>query len=168
MTSTNAPAAETERADLRTALGSEHQRLHALFREVVDAFESGSREGASVRFAELERDLEAHLRMEEDEIFPRLARVDPREAQALRDEHDRIREVVTTLGVGVDLHATRASAVIDLVRMLDQHAKREDALAYRWADANLDEPARASLLARARDRLATLEARVKLAGASTP
>lgn len=152
---------------VRTVLGREHERLASLFREVVDAFESGSQEGAAVRFNELERTLEAHLQMEEEHILPGLARVDPQEAKTLREEHDRIRALVASLGVGLDLHATRASAIVDLVKTLEAHAKREDTLAYRWAEANLDEPTRAKLRVRVSDRLAHLAARLKLPGAST-
>ncbi|HEX6241301.1 MAG TPA: hemerythrin domain-containing protein, partial [Polyangiales bacterium] len=63
------------------------------------------------------------------------------EAAALRREHHLIRDKLLQLGVGVDLHVTRHAQVEEFVRELRAHAKREDDLMYRWAEAQLDDPA---------------------------
>lgn len=119
-------------------LVDEHERMNALFSDVVDAFDSGSAQAAGELFTALETQLEAHMRMEEEHVLPGLARVDPLEARELREEHDAIRARLSELAVRVDLHAARVEAVTDLVRTLHAHARREDGLAYRWAEQTLE------------------------------
>jgi hypothetical protein len=63
--------------------------------------------------------------------------VDPNEAAALSREHVEIRTSLDELGIWADLHCTTADAVERLSRALEDHAKREDALMYRWARTNL-------------------------------
>ena len=150
------PPSTVDTDDLQSLLSSEHARLRALFSDVIDGFESGHPEAAAQLFTALEASLVEHLQLEEEHVFPGLERVDRAEATALRAQHAEIRTKLTELGIGVDLHVTRATAIRDLVRMLDAHAAREDVLAYRWAAANLSEPIRATLRARVKERLASL------------
>ncbi len=142
--------------DLREALVREHDTLQSLFADVVDAFDTGNGTWAASCFSELERQLSAHMEMEEEHVFPGLSRVDPVETRALLGEHAAIRSQLASLAVGVDLHTTRAAEIGELVAMLRAHAGREDALAYRWAETHLAAGTRASLLARVEERMAKL------------
>lgn len=137
----------------------EHEHMNALFTDVVDAFDSGSEQAASELFTALETQLEAHMRMEEEHVLPGLARVDPVEARELREEHDAIRARLSELAVRVDLHAARLEAVSDLVRTLHAHARREDGLAYRWAEQYLEPSLTTQLREAVARRLAALRRR---------
>ena len=156
-----AQATDPATDDLRTLLGREHTYLNALFENIVDAFDTNNSSWCAECFGELEQRLEGHMRLEEEQIFPGLQRVDPVEADALREQHARIRTQLASLAVGVDLHTAQATAIHDLVRVLREHASREDALAYRWADANLDAPSHAKLQTRVRERISSLVERAR-------
>jgi hemerythrin superfamily protein len=146
----------TSSDDLRTLLGHEHERMNTLFTDVVDAFDSGSPQAAAEQFSALEAQLEAHMRMEEEHVLPGLARVDAREARELREEHDAIRATLADLAVRVDLHTARTQAIAELVRTLHAHARREDGLAYRWAEQHLEPSLVTQLRDAVRARLARL------------
>jgi hypothetical protein len=113
---------------------ADHAEISALFDEVLAAFKSGDRDLAALVFTRFERRLEAHLALEDELLLPPLRRVDPDEAAALSADHEWIRAQLTELGIGVDLHLTRATWVAAFVEKLRAHARREDALLYRWAD----------------------------------
>lgn len=131
--------------DLRGLLSRHHDRLDKIFGDLVRAFDVGEREQAARLWNGFEAELAAHFELEERRIFPELACAAPAEAAALECEHDRIREKVAELGVGLDLHLTRADAVAKLLFELKAHADREEALLYRWADVSLDHDLRASI-----------------------
>lgn len=128
--------------DLRSRLLDEHVHLATLCQRVVATFEEGDREACDATFRELERSLEEHLTFEERELLPALAHVNRPEADAILEEHRKIRSRITDLGVHVDLHAARASAVKQLVLDLGAHARREGEILYRWAGEAFDEPTR--------------------------
>lgn len=137
-------------ASLRQYLGHDHVELSTLFDRLVAAFEGGDREDAAAMFRTFEQRLTAHLDFEDAHLLPAFAKVDAQEAAALAAAHQAIRTRLTELGVGVDLHLTRASAVTAMVTALRAHAAREDVLLYQWADVALDTPTRRSLLERLR------------------
>jgi len=141
------PATDPGTDDLRTLLGREHELLNATW--------------CAECFSELEQRLQAHMALEEEQIFPGLERVDATEANALRAQHASIRSQLAALAVAVDLHTAQAGPIRDLVRTLREHASREDALAYRWADANIDPRSGASLRTRVRERIASLAERAR-------
>ena len=119
---------------LRAVLSHEHRDLAELLLAVHAAFKSGDREEADRMYRQLEHRLEEHLRLEDEQILPRVARFDADEARALLTEHARIRQRLTEVGIGVDLHATRDTTVRALFTELVDHAAREDRLMYRWAE----------------------------------
>ena len=125
----------------------DHHRLDRLFEELLQAFQAGDREGAAALWSAFDRGLEAHMELEEEQIFSALSAEEPAEVEALLAEHVAIRTALIEMGVGVDLHCTKADAVERLVRTLKAHAKREDALLYRWARANLSETVQQSIRA---------------------
>lgn len=137
-------------SSLRDHMRADHAELEILFERLVATFQAGDRDQAAQMFREFERRLETHLALEDDHLVPALAATDRGEAEAIAADHRRLRARVTELGVGVDLHLTRATAVADLVDELRNHASREDAVLYRWADEALDEPTRHTLLERMR------------------
>jgi hypothetical protein len=92
------------------------------------------------------------MELEERDLFPAFTTVNAPEAAALLHEHDRIRQRLLDLGIGVDLHLTRDYQVEEFIRDLRAHAAREDALLYQWAQRELHPTVRSSL----RQRLADL------------
>lgn len=143
---------------LRELMLAEHEDLAVLLDEVGAAFDTGDRDIAAKAFRELELRLADHLAFEDAELLPALAEVEPTEAAALAEAHRALRTLMTELGVGVDLHVTRASAIAALVAALREHAHREDALLYRWAEERFDHPTRAPWIDRLRTRVRRLVA----------
>lgn len=129
--------ATVDAASLSLLLANDHARLQRLFGDVLAAFEANARIEAAALWTSFDRELEEHFQLEEQHLFPRLARVMPLEAAALRIEHDAIRARIADLGVGVDLHLARAEVVEELVRDLEEHTRREATLLYRWVDEML-------------------------------
>ena len=110
--------------DVRTLLVEDHARLGKLFNELVVAFRDGDRYECAALWNAFEKSLDAHMALEEQLILPEFAKVDPAEAAALASEHAAIRESLSELGVGVDLHRTNAEAVERFISMLKNHATR--------------------------------------------
>ena len=63
-------------------------------------------------------------------------------------EHARIRQLLGELGVGVDLHLVRLELAREFIDFLRAHARREEALLYRWAASDLNAAARAAVAQR--------------------
>ena len=137
-------------ANLGAHLLDEHVRLASFCDDVLATFEAGDREACDAAFRELETRLDQHLTFEDRELLPALAKIDAKEAEALAADHRRLRARLTELGVGVDLHATRAHNVRALLADLAVHARREGELMYRWAGEAFDEPTRRTWLRRLR------------------
>lgn len=132
----------------RNRMLADHLELETLFERLKDAFAANAREDTQALWTELERRLEAHLAAEEELLFPRFREVDAAEVEALEAEHQRIRQNLEELGVGVDLKLVRASVARAFIEALEAHAAREDALLYRWADEAADEATRRALAER--------------------
>jgi len=131
--------------DLRNLLALDHARLDQLFETLNAAFEGDARPDIPRIWTMFEAELQQHFALEEKLIIPEFAKVAPAEAAALLRDHAELRSRLSSLGVGVDLHLTRAEAVSGFVRTLRSHAKREDALLYRWAQTHLAEHTQAKL-----------------------
>jgi hemerythrin-like domain-containing protein len=123
----------------------DHERLERLFDELLEALRADARDDAAKLWDDFDSGLRAHLEVEEQEMLPGFAQVDVTEAAALRSEHDTIRDRLTELGVGVDLHETRAEIVDDFRKRLRAHAEREERLLYRWVREGLPEPVKAGI-----------------------
>lgn len=130
----------------------DHHELASLFERLRDAFAADAREDTQTLWTELQRRLGAHLDAEETLLFPRFKEVDPKEVDALLAEHVRLRAQLEELGVGVDLKLVREPVAKAFLDTLDAHAKREDALLYRWADEAADEATRRALAKRLEPR----------------
>jgi hypothetical protein len=138
----------TEPESIRDKLIADHARLEKLFRDVLERLALDDRDETRGAWRDFERAVLAHLDAEEKLVLPAFAAAHPDEARALRVEHRRIRARLLELGVAVDLHCIRVSMASDFVAELRDHARREDALLYRWADENLAEAVRAALARR--------------------
>jgi hypothetical protein len=84
-------------------------------------------------WARFERELQEHFCDEQIYLFPAFSQAHPEEARPLLAEHAQIRQLVTELGIGVELHNVRAERIEKLLVMLRAHSQREDELLYPWA-----------------------------------
>jgi hemerythrin-like domain-containing protein len=157
---------ETVAEGLRATLIRDHERLDQLFDALVQALRADARDDALRLWAAFDDGLCRHMALEERHLLRAFAIVDPREAAELLKEHDEIRAKLAELGIGVELHQIGVDVVSTFVEQLRQHARREDALAYRWAERLPPETKRqlqASLGAgkAARERIDELSRRVR-------
>jgi hypothetical protein len=86
----------------------------------------------------------AHMEAEEMSLIAALLRISERDARVLLQEHRHVRTRLNELGAGFRLRTPRLQSLRSFADELRAHAKSEDRLLYLWADAHLDEPARAS------------------------
>jgi Hemerythrin HHE cation binding domain len=149
---------------VRRLLFGDHERLDALFVQLMDTFGEGVWDDVRAMWTRLDSGLTAHLDAEERHLLPLFARVEPVEAAGLLAEHARLRAMLAELGVGVDLHSVSLEVARRFVEALRAHARREDKLFYRWAERidasareatvrELTDSRRSRVAARARTRL---------------
>lgn len=139
--------------ELPQAFLSHHARLDALLVRLHDEAEAGVRPALERTWAELEREMLAHLEEEELYLFPALAAENAAEQAALAADHARFRTLLAEIGVAVELHAIRLETIDELARSIREHAERENAFLYPWAQ-RAAEPGPRALRARLHRRLA--------------
>jgi hemerythrin-like domain-containing protein len=133
-------------SNLREELLHQHAWLDQALNDLGCAAEAADNTVLLGAWSELERTLLRHLDFEEQELFPLVAPFHAKGLDALRDEHDRIRKLVTDLGVRADLHALRKDTVDELVETLRRHAEHEDRTLYHWIEEHAPEDTRRHLL----------------------
>jgi len=122
------------RPDRPNALDRHHHELEPRFAALVENAEANDALELRAVWASFERDLIRHLELEEHELFPAFARGHRADADALLAEHADIRRRLLDLGMRLDLHFLRADDVQAFVARLQDHARREGALLYPWAE----------------------------------
>lgn len=127
-----------EQGSLRPLLIRDHERLDALFVELLDQFIEGDPNDVRAMWALFEAGLSAHLDAEERYLLPLFTRAAPVEAAALLEEHAVFRRTLDELGVGVDLHVVSLDVAQEFVEALRTHARRENELFYRWAERRIE------------------------------
>lgn len=128
-----------ERVSLRRLLTSDHARLDLLFRDLLAALRADAREDAARLWNRFDAELSAHLDLEERLILPAFSEENAAEASVLLEQHGQIRRELAELGLGLDLHLTRAEVFAGFVERLRRHAEREDQLMYAWAEQAVPE-----------------------------
>lgn len=133
---------------IRTTFQQDHQRLDALFEDLLNRMHVNDAAAAGEAWTAFDAGLAGHLEAEESFMIPIFQRGDPAEAAAILAEHAKIRSLVAQLGMMLDIHALREDTVKELVDFLRAHAAREEAALYRWADTELPEAPKISLVKR--------------------
>lgn len=118
---------------IHAMMSEDHRHLEVLFEEIVKSAREGEHATMRGEWQRFEWELTSHMELEEQEILPAFSRDHLAEAQAIRDEHARIRAGLTEMGIELDLHCLRAERVEAFIGLLRAHAKREEALLYPWA-----------------------------------
>jgi hypothetical protein len=136
------------RRGLNLLLPDHHRHLEAKCRELLGwAYTDDPRQLAAA-WCELEAEIHDHLAAEEQVMLPCYAEHAPSDARRILDDHARIRELLTPMGIEIELHATRATRLRHLADALDAHALFEDATMYPWAESNVTAIARRLLFVR--------------------
>lgn len=111
--------------------------LALLFDAVLHAVDSGHGARAIETLGVFERRLDAHLRLEAQQVLSRLDARFPDEVAHLASEQRALRGALRELGGDVDRLLNRAPWVTSFVARLRAYATREDALLERWIDGAL-------------------------------
>jgi hemerythrin len=118
---------------VQAKLDQDHRELGELLLRLAQDARDPSGSALRATWNELERRLLAHLEAEEQYLLPLVEAGHPAQVDCTRSEHAQIRQLVSELGVAIELHAAREPMVSELIRTLDEHAEREDRTLYRFA-----------------------------------
>lgn len=124
-------------SSLESMLAGDHHRLDRAFERIVTRTYGGDFQQIEAEWSRFQNALLEHLDAEERHLLPALAKDRPAEAQALYDDHARIRGQLLQLGVDLDLHCLPAGRVEAFVAVLRAHAHREENVFYPWVDRQL-------------------------------
>ena len=117
----------------------DHVYLDGLLAGVVAAARSNDVVALGSGWSAFERHLLAHFDEEEMFILPLVVGENAPQAEWLRAEHNAIRQSVGEIELAVELRAVRVEAIERLATRLREHAQREHAWLYPWAEKTLDE-----------------------------
>jgi hypothetical protein len=124
-------------SSLESMLAGDHDRLERAFQVIVTRVQGGDWQQIEAEWLGFQAALLGHLAAEEKYVIPALAQDRPREAKVLLDDHGQIRDMLTELGVELDLHCLAAARVDEFVTALQAHARREETIFYPWVDRQL-------------------------------
>src|SRR5215831_9030613 len=129
---------------MRLAEIANHHRheMESRFAAVADSLRRAAWSASGERFAALRGRIEAHMSIEERDIFPLLDRLLPQRdlIAALRREHARFREVLAYVGACIDMRdASAASFALErLFEQLENHDAREEWILFPMCERLLD------------------------------
>jgi hypothetical protein len=120
--------------DVKARLTQDHEELDALLRCLAeDAAAPECCAPLQSTWCQFESRLLCHMDAEERYLLPLVEASHPAEAARMRLEHVRIRELVCELGIAIELHTARQPAIDALIKLLHEHAQREDLILYELA-----------------------------------
>ena len=131
----------------------DHERIDALLGSMIEAAHNDDPDGLGRRWDLFEAMLLAHMNGEELFLLPALEKHDPKRATEIRADHAKIRELLATIAIELDLHMVNEQQMRALKRHLDAHARAEEADFYRWAEEALPQSTLASVVRRIGDRI---------------
>ena len=110
---------------VQTRLAQDHRDIEAALESLVQRSATSS-PALRVTFSGLETRLMGHMATEEHYLLPLVEVSHPDYAERIRIEHARIRQLVSELGLAIELHTVRAAQIAELIQVLRQHAEYED------------------------------------------
>lgn len=140
-------ALETPKRGLRVLAAERHLELEEAFEELEHAL-SDEPHALAARWRVVEAALRDHLDAEEDLIIPAYQLTAPEEADELRTEHARLRELLGQVELDIRQHVLQPQRLRHVLELLRRHAEREDASMYPWAERNLPLVVRRQLFVR--------------------
>ncbi len=140
------------------AMREDHELLARALSDFAELSRGAGAAAVGQAFCALETGLLAYLAMEDTRLLPGFGDRFPEEAEALHEEHARIRRRLEDLGIALELHSLRADMIDDFIDLLRAHAEREERLLYAWSEHVLSMSERHALfswlLARLEGRMA--------------
>jgi len=115
-------------------LTRDHQELHALLRGLAQDARAPLPGMLQSTWTTFENRLLRHMETEEQCLLPLIEGNDPKEVIRIRTEHARIRNVLSELGIAIELHTVREANINELIVLLETHAKHENTALYRLAE----------------------------------
>lgn len=111
----------------------DHDELAALLRCLAQDAKAPVPGALQATWSSFEGKLSRHMDAEEQFLLPLLEASEPAEVARIRRDHARIRNLLTELGVAVELHTVREPNITELVQLLADHAEHENGALYRLA-----------------------------------
>ncbi|MEO7730838.1 MAG: hemerythrin domain-containing protein [Kofleriaceae bacterium] len=127
------PDAPPARRGSNILLSDHHHRLEATCRALLGHAYTDDARALTLSWNGVEPQLLDHMAAEEEVILPSYELHAPDDARRIRDDHARIRALLTPIGVEVELHEIRLARLRQLVATLEAHSASEDAGMYPWA-----------------------------------
>lgn len=124
----------------RRHLADDHARIEQLSKELENVLHA-DRSAIQEVWTRFERAVLGHFEAEERWLFPLFAGDQPNEIHELRQEHARLRHLVSEEGLAADLRTLRGEQARELLSELRLHAAREDESVYAWLE-RLPEPSK--------------------------
>lgn len=143
-------AEQPRRRGVDRLLSDHHHRLEAKARSLLESAGGADTRALGVCWNGLEAELLDHMAAEEDVILPRYSAYAPADACRIRSEHARIRALLGSTGVDLELHQVRLARLRRLVDELEAHSASEDRAMYPWAVDHVGLVAERLLFARIR------------------
>jgi hemerythrin-like domain-containing protein len=146
----NMPKPAHERSELHGTMAENHERLEQLFERMLLGVRGKDAGGIQATWQQLDDDLRAHLRAEDELVLPTFELQAGVEAARIRAEHHQIRRELDELGrelAGREIDRRRAERFLQL---LHEHLLREERVLYPWADSRLPRRMKSSVIARLR------------------
>lgn len=112
--------------DIGGQLTKDHAEIDKLLECLAEDAEAPECGPLQSTWSRLERRLLQHLNTEQRHLLPFLEARDPTATIETRREHARMRELVSALGVAIDLHAARKATISELRELFHSHAEREE------------------------------------------
>jgi hemerythrin superfamily protein len=131
---------------LKERMLADHRRIEELFRALLSRVRADDWDASNERWTEVESSVMTHMDAEEAFALPRFEHDEALEAASIRAEHDKVRSLMATLGLELELHAAREDQVLRLAELLHAHAVREERMFYVWAERVLPDESARSLL----------------------
>lgn len=118
---------------IASRLTHDHQELDVLLRRLAEDAAAPVPGALQATWSQVENKLIRHMEAEERFLLPLLEASDPDEVARVRREHIQLRDLLSELGVAIELHTVRAPNILQLVEFLDAHAQHENEALYRLA-----------------------------------
>ena len=120
-------------------LSEDHKQLAFLFKMATLAFDEGRLTDGENAFRQFKVQLDQHLRMEEEILFPKLEHLAEASCGAeilssLRDEHRTIRWLMLQIADILAMGDNPSSAANQLAVLLEEHARAEEPSLYQVID----------------------------------
>lgn len=119
-------------------LEKEHEIIDALCADLVARAECGEWKMCDAIWDGFVKRLEAHMDLEERELFPRFVKMHPENeffVSRLEAEHLEIRVALQHMGLTIQLHELREANMRSLVAHLRRHVEKEARAFYPWVAA---------------------------------